>query len=260
MSTETTVSNLKINKLTSAQYATITPSATELYLTDEVISSSDVTTALGYTPENQANKVTTITSSSTDTQYPSAKCVYDAIQAGGGGSIIVDQTYSASSTNAQSGVAINGAKFIQNTATGTNGLTIAGTASSSTSAVNIGKTSTAGGGYSTAVGYYAASNGARSTSIGYGARIGAATADAIQIGYGTNSTANTLSIGFYNNSSTHYNWQLLDGTTGLIPTARIDTDTTATSGSAKPITSDAVYTIVGNIESALNTINSGSGT
>ena len=121
MSTETTVSNLKINKLTSAQYATITPSATELYLTDEVISSSDVTTALGYTPENQANKVTTITSSSTDTQYPSAKCVYDAIQAGGGGSIIVDQTYSASSTNAQSGVAINGAKFIQNTATGTNG-------------------------------------------------------------------------------------------------------------------------------------------
>ena len=32
-----------------------------------------------------ANKVTSISSSSTDTQYPSAKCVYDAIQAGGGG-------------------------------------------------------------------------------------------------------------------------------------------------------------------------------
>jgi Zn-dependent metalloprotease len=44
------------------------------------ITSSNVTTALGYTPENQANKVTTISASSTDTQYPSAKCVYDALQ------------------------------------------------------------------------------------------------------------------------------------------------------------------------------------
>ncbi len=29
--------------------------------------------------ENNTNKVTSISSSSTDTQYPSAKCVYDAI-------------------------------------------------------------------------------------------------------------------------------------------------------------------------------------
>ncbi len=29
--------------------------------------------------ENNSNKVTSISSSSTDTQYPSAKCVYDAI-------------------------------------------------------------------------------------------------------------------------------------------------------------------------------------
>ena len=46
------------------------------------ISSSDVTTALGYTPENVANKVTSLSGSSTDTEYPSAKAVYDAIQAG----------------------------------------------------------------------------------------------------------------------------------------------------------------------------------
>ena len=32
-----------------------------------------------------ANKVTSINEESTDTEYPSAKCVYDAIQAGGGG-------------------------------------------------------------------------------------------------------------------------------------------------------------------------------
>ena len=37
------------------------------------------------TLELQSNKVTSISSSSTDTEYPSAKCVYDAIAAGGGG-------------------------------------------------------------------------------------------------------------------------------------------------------------------------------
>ena len=35
--------------------------------------------------EQIANKVTTISEESTDTEYPSAKCVYEAIQAGGGG-------------------------------------------------------------------------------------------------------------------------------------------------------------------------------
>ena len=35
--------------------------------------------------EDSSNKVTSISAQSTDTQYPSAKCVYDAIQAGGGG-------------------------------------------------------------------------------------------------------------------------------------------------------------------------------
>ena len=51
------------------------------------ISSSDVVSALGYTPEDTNNKVTSISASSTDTQYPSAKCVYDAIQASGGDSL-----------------------------------------------------------------------------------------------------------------------------------------------------------------------------
>lgn len=43
------------------------------------ITSSDVTNALGYTPENINNKVTSLSSSSTDTQYPSAKLVYDEL-------------------------------------------------------------------------------------------------------------------------------------------------------------------------------------
>ncbi len=79
--TDTNVQNLVINVLTKQQYEGITtPSNNELYMvTDESITSSEVTTALGYTPENQANKVTSISSSSTDTQYPSAKCVYDIV-------------------------------------------------------------------------------------------------------------------------------------------------------------------------------------
>lgn len=44
------------------------------------ISSSDVTTALGYTPENVSNKTTAISSNSTDTQYPSAKSVVELLK------------------------------------------------------------------------------------------------------------------------------------------------------------------------------------
>ena len=56
MTTDTTVLNLIINTMTAAQYSQITPSATELYfVTDEAITSSDVTTALGYTPTSPAN-------------------------------------------------------------------------------------------------------------------------------------------------------------------------------------------------------------
>lgn len=36
--------------------------------------------ALGFTPENSANKTTTLSGTSTDTQYPSAKAVWDTIQ------------------------------------------------------------------------------------------------------------------------------------------------------------------------------------
>ena len=35
--------------------------------------------ALGFTPEDSANKVTSLSAQSTDTQYPSAKCVFDAM-------------------------------------------------------------------------------------------------------------------------------------------------------------------------------------
>lgn len=57
MSQDTNVENLIINKLTKAQYESIAnPDPTQLYfITDEVISSADVISALGYTPYNATN-------------------------------------------------------------------------------------------------------------------------------------------------------------------------------------------------------------
>ena len=43
------------------------------------VTKDSIVTALGYTPENAANKATALSASSTDTQYPGAKAVWDAI-------------------------------------------------------------------------------------------------------------------------------------------------------------------------------------
>ena len=51
--------------------------------------------------------------------------------------------------------------------------------------------------------------------MGYGATVSGG--KSIQLGYGTNSTATTLAVGFQDVD----NYILLDGTTGLIPDARI---------------------------------------
>lgn len=70
MSTETTVQNLKINKLTKAQFDTITPSATEAYELTDLSSILDGKQTI-------SNLVTSVSASSTDAQYPSAKLYYD---------------------------------------------------------------------------------------------------------------------------------------------------------------------------------------
>lgn len=65
MPTDTNLKQLVINLLTQAQYSQATIPANELcFLTDET------------TFEEVSNKVTSISSSSTDDEYPSAKCVY----------------------------------------------------------------------------------------------------------------------------------------------------------------------------------------
>lgn len=63
MAQDTNVQNLIINRLTQTQYDNIqNPSNTELY----------------FIPDN-TELVTSISSSSTDLQYPSAKCMWDLI-------------------------------------------------------------------------------------------------------------------------------------------------------------------------------------
>jgi len=152
-------------------------------------------------------------------------------------------------------------KLLKNIATGTNSLTVLGNATSGTSSIGIGYGTSNSGDYSVAIGEYATAHenynvaigaGAYTTeaySIAIGAGAGTNTSslgDVIQLGYGTNSESKTFSVGFYNNSSAHKNWKMLDGLTGYIPNDRIQRDTTPTSSSTNAITSGAVYTSLGN--------------
>lgn len=149
-------------------------------------------------------------------------------------------------------VLVNDAKYISNTATGTDSLTILGTAASSTNSVNIGTGAGASGIKAVSVGDYASAEGEGSIAIGgdssttYRARathkgnialghdayaindtgiisIGesahAQSKNAIQLGTGNNSTVNTFQVRSYT---------LLDTSTGLIPDARISTNITRT--------------------------------
>lgn len=178
----------------------------------------------------------------------------------------IDQTYNASSTNAQSGVAIADAKFLQNTATGTNALTINGTAATDQYATNIGNSSRSSGDGATAFGYMTRALAPSSCAVGayastanrYGLAIGhdshSDALGAIQIGPGSNTTAGTLQIGL---SPTGYygalvQYQLLN-TNGTIPTERlaeiiisgVSNPTTSTTGTIgllyKNTTSGAIF-------------------
>lgn len=129
---------------------------------------------------------------------------------------------------------------LTNTATGSDSYSVGGTAAGRL-ACSFGYNAIASGARTTAIGEQAQATAQYATAIG-----GAATAGAdyaIQIGYGTNITANTLSVGFRtSNSLLAKNWQLLDGTTGYIPNARINMDSTPTSASTNTVTSGGVYT------------------
>ena len=151
----------------------------------------------------------------------------------------VDQTYDGTSSNAQSGVAINGARFLKNTATGTDSLTILGTGTNKSSSINIGP-STSCGGYSSiaigdmattgtdanrsiAIGQGATSTGGASISIGYSSRCSGL--GSIQLGTGMSSEQYTFYVGFPDSVG---NYKLL-GSDGKIPDDRINTTIARTS-------------------------------
>ena len=128
-------------------------------------------------------------------------------------------------------------KLMKNTATGSYAITLLGTSASDNYAINIGdgsQATTAGTalGYNAKAGYYGTAFGYNATSYSssFGIALGrgaiAQTNDyAYQIGYGTNSTAKTLAIGFGNDTNNQpLEYTLLDGTTGLIPDARLSSN------------------------------------
>lgn len=146
---------------------------------------------------------------------------------------------------------VNSSGYLKNTATGNHSLTLIGTASTKNYTVNIGYNSQVGTGSTVAIGYNANASSVASTAIGADATASNSSAVAvgknttasgslsvalgqnatasgnysIQLGRGTNSTDSSLSIGFFNGSDINaQNWQLLDGTTGLIPDARLSSN------------------------------------
>lgn len=174
--------------------------------------------------------------SASDVIVPSQKAIKDYVDNQSGGT--VDQVYDSTSANAQSGVAINGAGFLNNTATGSSSLTLLGTATTTTGSTNIGVGTQCTANYGTAVGHNAkaqasssialgratTASGSYSVALGYGATCSGG--KSIQLGYGTNSTAISLFVGFQGGS----NYQLLDGSTGIIPYQRINAITDSNLG------------------------------
>ena len=123
--------------------------------------------------------------------------------------------------------------YLQNTATGTNSLTLGGVASTANNAVNVGLLSEATQTGSTAYGMGAKSKATGGTAIGVGSQVvsGAYQASAlgykaiasakgaIQLGFGTNSAENTVYVGFYDGTNP-VNYKLIDGD-GQIPGERM---------------------------------------
>lgn len=254
--------NLTINKMTKAQYSAITPNADEIYFItdDNGLTQSDITTALGYTPVNASSLATVATSGDYDdlTNKPTIPTVGDGTITITQGGVTKGTFTTNQSANATIALDAGGSGGIQNTATGTDSLTILGTASSADYSVNIGINSEinadegvaigceasaysgvaigrgaevdSGGGVAIgisagvsnngdiAIGDYAGVNGTSAIALGYQAS--ATARNAIQIGNGSNMDANTLKVG---------NYTLLDTSTGLIPDARLSSNIARTS-------------------------------
>lgn len=228
------------------------------------ISSSDVTTALGYTPYNSTNPAGYITSSA----LPTVNNSTITFTQGGvtKGSFTLNQ-----STGATIDFDAGGAGGIQNTATGTDSLTILGNPTQYEQAINIGAQSYAKGIYATALGGYdpeygecqaddygtsigaSSQGGVGSTTVGYASTdagsgntlVGRETfideyvtnsvaigREAQVTGEGTNVT-NAVQIGAGINQTSNTvqmgDYSALNLSTGLIPDARLSSNIARTS-------------------------------
>lgn len=155
---------------------------------------------------------------------------------------------------------------LTNTATGSNSLTILGTANAGADGMNIGSGSKGGrscvvigrnattgilGTYNLAIGY----NSEATANIGYSVSLGneakTSAKFAIQLGYGTNSEANS----FYVGTSDSNNWKML-GSDGLIPAGRIPISTSvdSTSTNSTVVGAKLFYDTCGDIETLINAL------
>lgn len=243
------------------------------------ITSSMVTSALGYTPYNSTNpagytsNLGTVTSvnnvspvnGNVSLSIPTVNNPTITFTQGGvsKGSITLNQSSDetialdaggGSSYTAGTGIDITSntisvtSPTLTNTATGTNAITILGTATSKAGAINIGVGSganTAG----TSLGNSANAGGSNSISIG--ASSSASGSFSIQLGKGTNSEANS----FYVSTSTSNNWKLL-GSDGKIPDGRLPIATSVSSSStnADVVGAKLFYDTCGDIVTLINAL------
>lgn len=249
---------------TALQPADLTGYATETWVGNQGyitgITSSDVTSALGYTPYDSSNPsgytdnvgtVTSVNNTSPDSNGNVTISTGGNYTAGTGIDITDDVISIASPT-------------LTNTATGSSSVTIEGTAGTGMQSVNIGVGSSTLRS-SVAIGYSAQNTGTYNVCIGsysgcsvilgYGVALGYGSHSnanyAIQIGYGTNSEANS----FYVATSSSNNWKML-GSDGLIPAARLPIATSVSSSSTNDETLGAklFYDTCGDIETLINAL------
>lgn len=130
-------------------------------------------------------------------------------------------TFSANaSQNVTADIQTSSSGGLENLAEQEGSLTILGKPTTNYMAVNIGKYSEAEEYRATSLGDSAKATG--ESSIALGTMSQATAKKAYQIGWGINNVPNTLAVGFgYDSNSQLINYELLDGTTGKIPSARL---------------------------------------
>lgn len=231
--------------LTAAQLAAINSGITSALVTQigtnttDIAGKQDIINDLSTIRSGAALGATAVQPSGLSTLQP--KTLETPITVGGVSQTTVEGALGAINTNT------DGA--LKNTATGSNALGILAGSVTNEKAVAIGKTSGTVNALATVIGTNATVNGGtgaiaiggsdsinnrtsarftRAIAIGssaYGSTACEASAqDAIQLGIGTNSTANTFQV---------YSYPMLDGTTGLIPSDRIPTASSTVKGGVK---------------------------